>query len=153
MLRDARLLLGCLLCATVIAAVGVEARAGQAEFVVVAHAGAEIPSDRAAAIGLLRDLYLKRRSAWPGGQETRPFARPRRSPEHARLLVLLGLSEAELRRHWLSLKQRTGQVAPREIESDKILLALVRRYPGSFGVVSAEAAAGSADVEILFPLP
>ena len=66
----------------------------------------------------------------------------------------MGPRHRSLEQHWLALKQRNGQSAPRAIRSTKVMLRLLKRNKGSFGVVPEEAAkAAGKDVRILFTFP
>lgn len=101
-------------------------------------------------LGLVRQLFLKERGEWPGGDESRPFSVESGDPLHTAFLgSVLNMSESELARHWISLKQRTGQTAPREVGSSRLLGKLVSKYPGAMGLMTVEDAAEAEGVRVL----
>jgi len=96
----------------------------------------EEPDDKA-RIQLLKRLYLRTISQWPGGEEAKPFARAPDSPERkATLKALLGMNQAELSKHWIDLKQKDGTTSPREIERSSMAIKMVERYKGAFCIVT-----------------
>ena len=100
---------------------------------------------------VVKQLFLKERSEWPGNIAVKAFGRPAASAEHkAFLKAVLGMTEVELASHWIALKQKTGQAPPREIPRDSLLIKLVAKYEGGLAVVSKAAADAAADVRTLF---
>lgn len=84
----------------------------------------------------VKRLFLRQRAAWSNGLAGRAFDRAATTPEHrAFRRVVLDMSKDRLSNYWLSLKQRTGETPPRTIASTRMLIRLVSKYDGSFGVV------------------
>lgn len=120
-------------------------------YVIVANAANQTPP--AEAKELVKQLFLKNRTQWPGNIEALPFDRPAGSPEQAAFYrQVLGLSESEVAQHWISLKQRTGATRPREISSDTMALKMVEKYAGAFVIVNREAAAAADQARIVILL-
>lgn len=133
------------------AAVWGEDGAGPVEYAVVVNAANDF-SDAGSAKNVIKQLFLKDRGEWPNKakDESKPFARAAGGPEtKAFLAEVLGMTEAELAKHWIALKQKTGQTPPREVETDDMLLRFVAKFPGGFGVVKADAAQADG-VKVLF---
>ncbi len=121
-----------------------------ATYALVVNASNPAQDGRDAARKIVRTLYLKDLSRWPDGVEAKPYGREPTSAEHAAFLAeVLGMSEAELARHWLRLKNMNGTAPPKAVDTDRLLLKHVSRHDGAFGVVKASAAKG-AGVRVLF---
>lgn len=144
LVRSLTLAIACLVTAPV--------AANAAEFAVVVNAGNQYSGGESDAKEMVKQLFLKNRSRWPGNTEAKPLGRRADSPPHKAFLEkVLKMSEAQLAQHWLSLKQKTGQTPPRAIGSDKMLIKMVAKYQGGFSVVSKEAADGAGNkVKVLF---
>ncbi len=99
----------------------------------------------------IRNLYLKKQTAWSNGIDAVPLAREADSPEHEAFLAgILEMSQGDLDGHWASEKSKTGATGPREVGSKSILLRQIGRKEGAFGVVSeADAASLPEGVKIL----
>lgn len=124
------------------------------EYAIVTNASNSYRADESTLRTVLKQLYLKQRSQWPNSIAAKPFGRPAGSSEHQVWLShILGLRQSELAKHWLSLKQRNGETAPQEVESDEILLKLVAKYPGAFGVVPRDKASSARGVVVLLTIP
>jgi hypothetical protein len=105
----------------------------------------------AADAALIRLLYLKILNEWPSGLPAKPIGPPDPSPENKILLdQLLRMDGARLARHWISLKQRTGQRRVRAVGSTAQALLLVKSRPGAFAIVPASAVEVDPDFTILF---
>lgn len=100
----------------------------------------------------VKRLFLKQSSAWQGGTEVRAFDRAKGSPETTAFISdVLGMDEAAVARHWLSLKQKTGETPPRNVSSSNMLVKLVSKYEGGVGVVDSTTASALPDgVRVLF---
>ncbi len=122
--------------------------------VIVINAANNFSADEAAMREQVKRLFLKQQTEWSNGTKAKPFDRVKGSPEHEKLLSeVLGMSEAKLASHWLSLKQKTGETAPRNVKSARSLLKLIGKYEGAFGVVDEATAASLPDgVKILFKI-
>lgn len=98
----------------------------------------------------VKALFLKDLSRWADGSEAKPYGRDPKAPEHlAFLKEILGMSPAELARHWLKLKNMNGSTPPKEVDNDRLLLKHIARHDGAFGVVKA-ANAAAPGVRVLF---
>ncbi len=98
----------------------------------------------------VKALFLKDLSRWSDGVEAKPFARDANAPEQVAFVKeVLGMSAAELARHWLKQKNMNGLTPPTEVDSDRMLLKHVARHDGAFGVVKAQHASASG-VKVLF---
>lgn len=104
-----------------------------------------------AAKATIKKLFLKELTQWPGGLEAKPYAREAASAEQVAFLKLvLGMSEAEIARHWLKMKNMNGTTPPKDVDSERMLLKYVAKTPGAFGVVKIDAAKGAEGVRVLF---
>ncbi len=113
-----------------------------AEYAVIANAANPDAARGAAIREVVKRLFLKEQTNWPGGLPAKPLARPAGTPAaDAFAAEVLGMSRTALDNHWLHLKQTKGETPPRAVGSVRILLRLVGKYPGAFSVVSAEQAA------------
>lgn len=121
-----------------------------ATYALIVNANNQTKDGTEAARKLIRTLYLKELTRWGDGVEAKPYARAATSDEHAAFLgSVLGMSEAELARHWLRVKNINGTTPPKQVDSDRLLLKHVARHDGAFGVVAASEAKGSG-VRVLF---
>lgn len=124
----------------------------QAQFVVVAHADTAAAEDPEQSLQQVRRLFLKEQSNWTDGTTATAFQREQDNPAmQAFHKSVLEKSDAEVLAHWQKLKQLRGETPPRAVGSARILLRLVAREPGRFGIVTREEAANlPPDVKILF---
>jgi len=94
-----------------------------------------------AAKKTVKALFLKDLTRWADGVEAKPYDRGAKAPEHTAFLQdVLGMSPAELARHWLRMKNMSGVTPPMDVDTDRILLRHVERHDGAFGVVKLSAA-------------
>jgi hypothetical protein len=99
---------------------------------------------------LVKTLYLKELTRWSDGTEARPYGREAASTEHTAFAAgVLGMTDAELARHWLRLKNMNGTTPPKEIDNERMLIKHVARHDGAFGVVKTQAA-NAPGVRVLF---
>lgn len=121
-----------------------------ATYALVVNANNPFKGTAEAARKNVKLLYLKDLTRWTDGVEARPYARSGGSVEQAAFLTdVLGMSEAELARHWLRLKNMNGTAPPKEVDTDRLLLKHVARHDGAFGVVAAKNA-NAEGVRVLF---
>ncbi len=94
--------------------------------------------NRQEAISLITRLFLKKGKMWPDTEVTcRPFDRDAKSPEHQHFVeTVLKMSEGRLSEHWAKMKQLRGDTPPRKIKSARILLKLLEKNEGAFGIVN-----------------
>lgn len=103
-----------------------------------------------AAKATVKRLFLKELTQWPGGLAAKPYARDTNSAEQVAFLKLvLGMSEAEIARHWLKMKNMNGTTPPKDVDSERMLLKYVAKTDGAFGVVKIEAAKAAEGVRVL----
>lgn len=123
-----------------------------ADYAVIVNANNPDAGKGAAMKEVVKRLFLKEQTSWPGGPPAKPLARPASSPaQQAFVAEVLGMDQAALDQHWLHLKQTKGETPPRAVGSALILTRLVGKYPGAFSVVTAEEAARLPDgVAVLF---
>jgi hypothetical protein len=97
-------------------------------YAVIVNAENNYSGDKVAAINVVKRLYLKQQNSWPNGGKAKSLARKNGSPiQKAFIKSVLGMSEAELAGHWISLKQKTGETPPRSVRSEKIIIKLVEK--------------------------
>lgn len=124
------------------------------EFAVIVNTSNDYKSDEKDMSETVRQLYLKKRSAWPNKTDAKAFARSIDSPEQKAFVEsVLGITQTALDEHWISLKSRSGQTGPREVGSDVIVIKFVQKYPGAFSVIKADIARSSDGVKVLFTFP
>lgn len=99
----------------------------------------------------VKKLFLKDLTQWPDGTEAKPYSRESTSAEQAAFLKgVLGMTDAELARHWLKVKNMNGTTPPKDVDSDRMVLKYVAKAEGAFGVVKVDAAKGAEGVKVLF---
>ena len=125
--------------------------AGKSGYVVVVNAANPCAQTGKDAAATARKLFLKEMTQWPGGVEARPYGRAATCPEHAAFVrEVLGMTDAELARHWLRMKNMDGTTPPKDVDTDRMVLKYVAKHDGAFGIVRADAVKGVAGVKVLF---
>ena len=108
-------------------------------------------ADTNTAKATVKKLFLKDLTQWRDGTEARPYARQASTAEHTAFLKgVLNMSEAELARHWLKVKNMNGTTPPKEVDSDRMLIKHVAKHQGALGVVSIQAAKEATGIKVLF---
>ncbi len=103
------------------------------------------------AKALVRKLFLKELTQWPGSLDAKPYGREAASDEQVAFLkIVLQLTDSELARHWLKQKNLNGTTPPKEVDSDRMVLKYVARTTGAFGIVRIDAIKDTPGVRILF---
>lgn len=106
------------------------------EFVVVGQAGNPYSGSPTEARQLVTRLFLKQLTAWPDGSPAKVFAAPAASPAMAAFRdKVLKMDQAALSLHWQTLKQKTGETAPAEMASARIMARLVAQARGNVGIM------------------
>jgi hypothetical protein len=120
-----------------------------AEYAVVVNAKNNFSGDATIEI---KNLFLKKKTAWDNGIAAHPFARSGDSPEQVAFSSkILGMSASEAAGYWQSEKQKTGATPPKAVGSEGILFRQIDRKEGAFGVVlSSSAVALPEGLKILF---
>lgn len=140
-----------LIAATVFGLTGQVVSAVAQDYAIVVNAANDYSASEDEMRTTVRRLYLKEQSEWPNGITAEPFAREADDPAHQAFLSnILGMSAADAENHWLRVKQTRGETPPRTVGSGRIIMRLIGRQDGAFGIVSAEDAEGAgSDVRIL----
>lgn len=121
------------------------------KFAVLVNAGNTTKLAKNELVSTAKKLYLKNLSRWPDGSPARPYARASSSDaQQAFAHRVLKMTDAELARHWLRLKNMRGTTPPREVSSDRLVIKHVARKTGAFAIVEASAVPKSANVRVLF---
>ncbi len=88
---------------------------------------------------IISQMYLKKRPNWPNGMKSMPFTPNDHSTEQQAFNEnILKMNQAQLTQYWTAVKQKTGDSPPKEVKSPKLMLIIVAKYPGAFGVVPVE---------------
>lgn len=120
-------------------------------FAVVASADR---ADERVTAAIVRRLYLKEQADWPSGIPGKPLGRPSESPAQREFLRhVLRMDQPRLTRHWIALKQRTGQRRVIQVDSDRKLVLMLRRFPEAFGVLPLSVAESDPSLVVLLKLP
>jgi len=128
-------------------------RSAAGTFVVVTNTnnGYE-PEDKEKTRNLIKSLFLKKRGDWPGGESAKPFAFRDGTPEtEAFQKEVLRMSDAELSKHWLTLKQTTGDTPPRKLPSASLAVKFIAKFEGALSVMAKSDAESNEDsVKIIY---
>lgn len=118
---------------------------------VVVHVDNALSETGEAAKAIVKKLFLKELTQWPDGTEAKAYGRADKSDAHERFRKqVLGMSEAELARHWLRVKSSNGTTPPKEVDSDRLVLKFVAKNENAFGIVELDAAKAAEGVRVLF---
>lgn len=119
------------------------------EYAVIVNAANNFAGDTKAEV---KNLFLKRKTAWSDGTRSVPLARGDDSPEQQAFnSLILDMSEAEVAGHWQAEKQKTGETPPKAVGSERILYRQIKRKEGAFGVVlNSSATALPEGIKVLF---
>lgn len=119
-------------------------------YVIVVNAKNAATETADAAKAVVKKLFLKDLTQWPDGTEAKPYRRPDGTEaQTAFQKLVLGMSDAELARHWLRIKNQDGTTPPKEVDTDRMVLKYVARYDGAFGIVPKDAVNGVEGVRVL----
>lgn len=106
-----------------------------AELVIIAHPGAPVDDLTRAD---LEDIFTTKRRFWSGGKRVIPFNLPPRHPFRVTFDRVVLLRDAdEVGRLWVDRRVRGGNPPPRRVDNAKVMLAAIRRLPGSIGYIPA----------------
>jgi len=123
----------------------------KATYALVVNANNKATESGDAAKAIVKKLYLKNLTQWVGGTEAKPYSREGASAAQVAFQKeVLGMSESELARHWLKLKNMNGSTPPKEVDTDRMVLKYVAKAEGAFGIVTVDAAKGVEGVKVLF---
>ena len=107
------------------------------DFLVVVNRENDAVTRESDVPALLRRIYLKEVTAWPGGEPAIFFGRPADSAEEqAFRMKILQMSDDALEEHWTRLKQIRGETPPRAISSTRILIRQLDAKSNAVGVIS-----------------
>jgi len=105
-------------------------------YAVIVNASNNYAGDKTTVINVVKRLYLKQQSSWPSGGKAKVLARKDGTPiQKAFIKSVLGMSDAELASHWISLKQKTGETPSRSVRSGKIVIKLVEKNANAMAFV------------------
>lgn len=123
-------------------------------YLVLVNASNRYSGERAEAIALLRDLYLRNAETWPDGEPSLPLGRPATSPASQALArFVLDMDPSELDGHWRRLQDSSDQAPPEVVEQPRDLLLSIARNEGAFSVIAeGEVEKLPAKVRVLFTL-
>jgi hypothetical protein len=122
----------------------------KATYAVVIHVDNACKDTGDAAKATIKKLFLKELTRWSSGVEAKPYSRLAAAPEQiAFLKLVLGMSEAELARHWLRMKNLDGTTPPTDVDTDRMVLKYVARNVGAFGFVRIDASKEATGVRVL----
>lgn len=107
------------------------------EYAVIVNAENSYSAPKDEAQEVVRRIFLKQQSDWPGGPEGQPFARGDTPAQKAFSQAVLGMDDVAYSDYWIQMKQTEGTVAPRAVGSASILVRQVARKPGGVSVVPA----------------
>ena len=122
-------------------------------YVVVVHKDNPYSEDDAKMEGFIKSAYLAQSTSWPSGAKIEAYARKGGSDEmKAFQEKILGMSDSEVSRHWIKMKNSKGIAPPRALGSARLAVKYVAKNKGAF-VVLAESDApkdDSSGVKVLF---
>ncbi|MBL1277762.1 MAG: hypothetical protein COB30_016905 [Ectothiorhodospiraceae bacterium] len=108
-------------------------------YAVIINADNTFSGDKQSAINTVKRLYLKIQSSWPSGSKVKLLARKDSSSiQKAFIKSILGMTDAELAAHWISVKQKTGETPPRSVRSGRIVIKLVEKNSGGVSFIESK---------------
>ncbi len=120
------------------------------KFAVIVNASNKFQAKGGTARSMVKTLFLKNLSRWPDGTRARPYGRKDASSEQDALMNgVLGMSDAELARHWLRGRNMNGTTPPMQIGSVRMVLKHVARHAGGLAVVEVDVARRTKGVRVL----
>lgn len=146
-----------ILCVTILLSAGIpgerhpaDSAAGRSSYAVIVNEKNGYGESGEAAKTLIKQLFLKELKNWPDGEKAKPFDQKGGSDaSQAFQKGVLGMSKAQVARHWLNMKNRQGTTPPKSVSSDRKVVKYVAKYKGALGFVKA-AAAKKKGVKVLF---
>lgn len=124
-----------------------------AKYAVIVHADNPIKGSDEYLKNQARLFFLKQKTEWPDGKLAAPSTLP---DDNEGFNVfrenVLGMSEDELNRHWIRLRQLSGVVPPREFRSNSMTIRHVARSPGAMGIAESLFVKNNPKVRVLFEL-
>jgi len=104
-------------------------------FAVVINAKNEFKGEGKDARDAVRRLFLKDASTWSGTKhKAKAFDRGAKDDAHISFVTdVLEMKESELAKHWIMVKQKSGETRPREVDSDRSLFKMIAKYDGALG--------------------
>jgi hypothetical protein len=116
-------------------------------YVVIAH-----PQVRVARVSreFLADVFLKRKTRWPGDKLIRPVDLDARSSVRKRFSDdVLRRTTAAVRNYWRQIVFSGRGVPPPELDDDRAVVDYVLRHEGAVGYVSSAAAGALGGAKLL----
>jgi hypothetical protein len=99
--------------------------------------------------------FLTNSGAWKGGERVRPVDQPADSPDRIVFLQqVLGLTSAEVERHWVAKQYATGGAPPAKAADAATVIRMVRAAKGAIGFLSKKDfdAADKTGVKVVFTI-
>jgi ABC-type phosphate transport system substrate-binding protein len=91
----------------------------------------------------IADYFMKKTRRWADGTPVRFFDHRDDSEVRNEFLDdVLGKTAREMDLYWIGQKLYSGSSAPTQVPSDSMMVALVSRFPGAIGYVSADYSPG-----------
>lgn len=87
----------------------------------------------------IEDFFMKKKRFWPNGEAVRFF--DHREENKSREIFLKNFikkNSREVELYWIGEKIYTGNIAPIQISSDAMMMAMVSRFDGGIGYVSSD---------------
>lgn len=100
----------------------------------------------------VRLLFLREKFRWGNQLLSMPLSPNQNSPAfQAFRAEVLDMSESQLQAHWNRIKHINGHTAPREVNSERLILRLIQRDRGAFSLLPKHSVdAQSPHTRILF---
>lgn len=102
---------------------------------------------------VVRKLFLRTSANWTRDLEAKPYYPGEKEAVHRALLdKVLGMSSAELARHWITMKNTRGIAPPKAVEGASKMRKYVSHFEGGLGIVPYEEGleSGKDKVRVLF---
>ena len=125
------------LLAAAVTALSLHAVASAAEVVVIVNR-----ANPAATLTVkqVKSHFLKNPSTWADGSRVRPVDRSNGGADRAAFLAqVLGMSDPELERYWISRQYATAEEPPPKAKDDAEVISMVDTLAGGIGFVSRKA--------------
>jgi hypothetical protein len=125
------------LMASVVIGLSLHAAASAAEVVVIVNKANPAASLTAKQV---KAHFLKNPATWADGSKVRPVDRAAGNADRAAFLAqVLGMSDPELERYWISRQYATAEEPPPKVKDDAEVIALIDSAAGGIGFVSKKA--------------
>lgn len=151
-IRIPHLLVAALLCCLPsVLSSSVAASTVAAKYAVVTNSANSVNFDgEEAARQEVAKIFLRTLDSWSNKEEAKPYTPKSGDDAHAAYLTsVLQMTEAELARHWISMKNKSGIAPPKEVSSESMMKKYVGRSDGGLGILPIEDAESAEDLKVL----